>query len=310
LQGAHLVAYALDAVLPPASCDRRGTLIRRKRRHLAFWEDLLDLIARSDGPRGTRSRRKAPDPPVAYTPDRLDSRVPRNIAVKTVVGHELKLRKRLILRILAELLRPLQGEDDVRFGPGSQVKPRTVPLYPQVSFFAHVVRHDNDRFIAHEPADIGDAYPEGAGRRPEGRMLVWDDLAVRAAFYQHGTGRPHIVGTGLDLISEHDDDVCVDPRHLLGRYDASCASVRVLPVMLKRFIGSSSSACSASRALSLTRRVHLPHIQHFFVRGSKRKLAFAHFAFPPQLPLKNIKTSPDKTGRSPLRPGEVKRSKA
>ena len=228
-QGAHLVADSLDAVLAAAAVGQGRALVGFERGDLRLRKRRLDPVAGGEGSGASGRRSEAGDPAVADALHGLDAGIARDVAVEAVVRHQLELRERVVLRILLEFIRALQGQDHVGLGAGREVEPRAVLPDPLVAFLRHVVGHDHDRVVLHQVADVGHADPEVAGRRSEDRMPAGQDRPVDATLDQRRIGRTDLVRTGREGRPEQDDDVRLDPRERLRQDDLVHFVLAVLP---------------------------------------------------------------------------------
>ena len=131
-------------MLPAPAIGKRRALVGLQRGNFRVREDRLDLVAR--GQRSSRARRrgKSRDTPVTDALHRLERAVARHMAVEAVVGKELKLRQRPVLRMFHQLARLLERQNHIGLRARRQFQFAAVFPDALVTFFAHGVRHDDD----------------------------------------------------------------------------------------------------------------------------------------------------------------------
>ena len=177
-QRTHLVADTLDAMLAAASIGERGTFVRLKRGDLGFGKCRLDLITRRERAGRTWCGGEACDASVSYSLHGLDRTVSGHVAKEAVVRKEFELGQCLVLRVLHQLTRSLQRENDVGLGAARQVQLAAILSDSRVALLAHGVRHDDDCPEAEKLRDIGRTNTEVARGRAENGVFAGNDVAV------------------------------------------------------------------------------------------------------------------------------------
>ena len=85
-----------------------------------------------------------------------------------------------------------ERQDDIGLRARRQFQFATVFANPFVAFFAHVVRHDDNRFQAQQVGNVSSANAEISGGRPQNRMFL-RDLPVDQPFNQRAVSRTNFM---------------------------------------------------------------------------------------------------------------------